>query len=257
MANIGFIGMGNMGKAMLFGALKKYEKDDFIFFDPSYIGKETEILLKESACDVVKEAKYIILAIKPNIYEKVLSEIVDDLNEDKVLISLAPTVDIEKLSTLTKNKAKIVRCMPNTPALVLSGMTGIAFNDKLSDEEMKFIDDFFLSFGKYEIVEESLMNAVVCASGSSPAYVYMFIEALADSVVKCGMPRDMAYKFVAQTVLGSAKMVLETSTHPGKLKDNVCSPAGTTIEAVAALEEAGLRNALFKATEACYNKCKS
>ncbi len=101
------------------------------------------------------------------------------------------------------------------------------------------------------------MDAVVCASGSSPAYVYMFIEALADSAVKCGLPRDKAYTMVAQTVLGSAKMVLETGKHPGELKDMVCSPGGTTIAAVEALEEYGLRNALMKATDACYGRCQS
>ena len=123
--------------------------------------------------------------------------------------------------------------------------------------EKTFLADLFNSFGKAVKVSEKIMSAVVCASGSSPAYVFMFIEALADSVVKYGMSRDDAYTFVAQTVLGSAKMVLESGEHPGVLKDRVCSPGGTTIRAVEKLEECGLRNALFKATEACYNKCEN
>ena len=111
------------------------------------------------------------------------------------------------------------------------------------------------SFGKVVYVDEKLMDVIVCASGSSPAYVYMFIEALADSAVKYGIKRDDAYKLVAQTVLGSAKMVLETNEHPGVLKDKVCSPGGTTIAGVAALEEHNFRNAVIKATDACYDKC--
>ena len=119
------------------------------------------------------------------------------------------------------------------------------------------IDKFFNSFGKVVYVDEKLMDGIVCASGSSPAYVYMFIEAMADSVVKYGIKRDDAYKLVAQTVLGSAKMVLESGEHPAVLKDKVCSPGGTTIQAVSALEENGFRNALIKATDACYDKCTS
>ena len=135
-------------------------------------------------------------------------------------------------------------------------MTGVSYDsEELSQEEIQVIHQFFQSFGRITVVEEKLMDAVVCASGSSPAYVYMFMEALADSVVKYGIPRAAAYELVAQTVLGSAKMVLETGEHPGLLKDKVCSPGGTTIAGVAALEENGLRGAVFHATDACYEKC--
>ena len=123
------------------------------------------------------------------------------------------------------------------------------------DEEQATIQTFFQSFGRMKMVEERLINAVACASGSSPAYVYLFIEALADSAVKYGLPRQDAYEMVAQTVLGSARMVLETGMHPGALKDNVCSPGGTTIEGVSALEEFGFRSAIIKASDACYEKC--
>jgi pyrroline-5-carboxylate reductase len=147
--------------------------------------------------------------------------------------------------------------MPNTPAMVGEGMTGISYDeDDFTDDEIDEMNQFFESFGKVVKVPENLMSAVVCASGSSPAYVYMFIETLADSVVKYGIPRKDAYKLVAQTVLGSAKMVLETGEHPAKLKDNVCSPGGTTIKGVSALEEYGFRNSVIKATDACYEACK-
>jgi pyrroline-5-carboxylate reductase len=149
--------------------------------------------------------------------------------------------------------ARIVRAMPNTPALLGEGMTGVCYDQTaLNFEEKDVIEKFFSSFGKYKVVEERLMSAVTCVSGSSPAYVYMFIEALADSAVKYGMPREAAYEMAAQTVVGAAKMVLETKEHPGKLKDMVCSPGGTTIAAVSALEEYGFRNSIIKATDACF-----
>ena len=137
-------------------------------------------------------------------------------------------------------------------------MTGVTYDRGLfTEEEEQEIRAFFQSFGRMEYVEERLMSAVVCASGSSPAYVYMFIEALADSAVRYGLPRDKAYEFAAQTVKGAAEMVLQTGKHPGELKDMVCSPAGTTIAGVAALEEYGFRNAVLKANEACYEKCEA
>ena len=146
--------------------------------------------------------------------------------------------------------------MPNTPAMVGEGQTAIAFSDDdYSQNEKTLVLSLFNSFGKLSIIEESLMNSVVPITGSSPAYVFMFIEALADGAVKLGFPRKQAYEMVAQVVLGSAKMVLETGEHPAVLKDQVCSPGGTTIEAVAELEKYGFRNALLQAVDRCYDKC--
>ena len=145
--------------------------------------------------------------------------------------------------------------MPNTPALLGEGMTGVSYDSSLfSLTEKEMIEKIFKSFGKYAVLDEKLMSAVVCASGSSPAYVYMFIEAMADAAVADGMPRAQAYKFAAQSVLGAAKMVLETGKHPGELKDAVCSPGGTTIEAVAALEHGGFRDTVISAQRACSKK---
>jgi len=152
---------------------------------------------------------------------------------------------------------RVVRSMPNTPAMVGEGMTGVCYEDALfSEEEKNTIEEFFTSFGKMERVEEKLMDVVGSASGCSPAYVYMFIEALADGCVRNGLPRQTAYRMAAQAVLGSAKMVLETGMHPGELKDMVCSPGGTTIEGVAALEEGGFRSAVIKACDANFQKNK-
>lgn len=263
MSNIGFIGAGNMGYAMLKGALSSISPENVGVTDRSFdkaesIAQETGVRHFESNADCVKNCKYVVFSIKPQVYENVVDEIRKFVDNSKIIISLAPNVSIEMLNGMFGKNVRVVRLMPNTPALVGEGMTGYCYDDALFNEEEKtFLADLFNSFGKAVKVSEKIMSAVVCASGSSPAYVFMFIEALADSVVKYGMSRDDAYTFVAQTVLGSAKMVLESGEHPGVLKDRVCSPGGTTIRAVEKLEECGLRNALFKATEACYNKCEN
>ena len=146
--------------------------------------------------------------------------------------------------------------MPNTPALVCEGITGVCHNNLVTKEELDYVCNILSGFGKTEVVGENLMDVVVSVSGSSPAYVYMFIEALADGAVMDGMPRDKAYKFAAQAVMGSAKMVLETGKHPGELKDMVCSPGGTTIEAVRVLEEKGFRSSIIECMKACVNKAR-
>ena len=146
--------------------------------------------------------------------------------------------------------------MPNTPALAGEGMTGVCANDLVTEEELQLVLTLLKSFGRAEVVPEYLMDTVTGVSGSSPAYVFLFLEALADAAVAEGMPRKQAYEFAAQSVLGSAKMLLETGMHPGELKDMVCSPGGTTIEAVAVLERENLRSAVIDATRACIRKSK-
>lgn len=262
MDKIGFIGIGNMGYAMLKGATQVMPKDKFLFTDINAekacaVERELGIKCVSDNLSCVKESKYIIMAIKPQYYQNVIDEIKDEIKKEQIIISLAPNVTINELKDRFERDIRILRVMPNTPAMVLEGMTaGCYSNHDFSNEEKEILKQFFESFGEFEIVEENLISAVICASGSSPAYVYMFIEALADSAVRYGLPRDKAYKFAAQAVKGSAQMVLETGEHPGKLKDNVCSPAGTTIAAVEALEECGLRNALFQASKACYRKAE-
>ena len=261
MAKIGFIGMGNMGYAMLKGVLNVFEPSDIIFTCPDLdkckrISDETGVKYAESNAECANNAQYIVLAVKPQVYSAVMKNIVNVVTEESVIISIAPGITIASIKNALGSNIRVVRAMPNTPALVGEGMTGVSYNkDEFSFEQRDVVDRFFNSFGKVVYVDEKLMDVIVCASGSSPAYVYMFIEALADSAVKYGIKRDDAYKLVAQTVLGSAKMVLETNEHPGVLKDKVCSPGGTTIAGVAALEEHNFRNAVIKATDACYDKC--
>ena len=263
MAKTGFIGTGNMGYAILKGLLKIYSQDELMITDANkdkrkQVSQETGVAAAEDNETLAKSVKYIVLAVKPQYYGAVLKDIAPVVTKEQVIISIAPGITIDDLKKELGDDKRIVRAMPNTPALIGEGMTGDCYDQQLfTEEEEKEIHTFFSSFGKMRIVEERLINAVVCVSGSSPAYVYMFIEALADSAVKYGLPRDTAYEMAAQAVAGSAKMVLETGKHPGELKDAVCSPGGTTIAAVSALEEAGFRSAVIKAADACFEKCNS
>ena len=263
MARIGFIGTGNMGYAILKGLLKMYSPSELMITDASQekmrqVAEETKVETAPDNSTLASVVKYVVLAVKPQYYGVVLKEIAPVITKEQIVISIAPGITIQDLKDELGQHKRIVRAMPNTPALIGEGMTGVCYDRTLyTEEEEAEIKAFFCSFGKMRIVEERLINAVVCASGSSPAYVYMFIEALADSAVKYGLPRDAAYEMAAQAVAGSAKMVLETGKHPGELKDAVCSPGGTTIAAVSALEECGFRSAVIKAADACFEKCSS
>lgn len=260
---IGFIGMGNMGYAMLQGVQTVFSKDDLVFSDANssravQISKDTGITYLESNAECANSAKYLILAVKPQYYSQVFKNIENIVKQEHIIISIAPGITINDIQDVLGVDKRIVRVMPNTPALLGCGMTGVSYDStKFNFTEQETIKKIFSSFGKFRLVEEKLMSAVTCVSGSSPAYVYMFVEALADGAVKYGMPREVAYEMAAQAVLGSAQMILETKNHPGLLKDQVCSPGGTTIAGVAALEEYGFRNAILKATDACYNKAEN
>lgn len=263
MAEIGFIGMGNMGYAILKGALKQFPADAFVFTAKTAktrqkVHMETQAAYVESNAECANSCKYVVLAVKPQYYPTVLKQIRYAVTPDHVVISLAPGITIASLKEVLGSGRRIIRAMPNTPALIGEGMTGLSFHEEeFSQEELDLIHKLFGSVGTCADIEERLMGAVICASGSSPAFVYQFIEALADGAVKYGMPREQAYLFAAQAVAGAAKMVLETGEHPAALKDKVCSPGGTTIAGVAALEEYGFRNAVLKACDACYEKSES
>ena len=192
----------------------------------------------------------LILSVKPQYYAEAIAEIRDCVSDDQLIITIAPGKTLAWLEEQFGRPVKIVRTMPNTPALVGEGMTAACVNPYVTEEEKDYALKILSSFGKVEFVPEHLIDAVVAVSGS-PAYVFMFIEAMADAAVAEGMPRAQAYQFAAQAVYGSAKMVMETGKHPGELKDMVCSPAGTTIEAVRVLEECGFRSAVIEAMKAC------
>ena len=263
MAVIGFIGMGNMGYALLKGLLKEFPAEELVFTAKTdetrrRVYAETGVTYTPSNAECANSCKYVVLAVKPQYYPQVLKQIRYAVTEEHVVISLAPGITIEQLKEALGSDKRIVRAMPNTPALIGEGMTGLSYlAEELKEDEVEMVHRIFGSVGKYADVEERMMSAVVCASGSSPAYVYQFIEALADGAVQYGLPRAQAYTFAAQAVAGAAKMVLETGEHPAALKDKVCSPGGTTIAGVAALENAGFRGAVMKACAVCYEKSES
>lgn len=260
---IGFIGCGNMAKAMIGGVIKNkvVEASDIIGSTSSQksldkVKEEFGIAMTLDNKEVAKASDVIVLAVKPYLYENVIQEISSEVDDKKLIISIAPGRTLEWLKEQFGKDVKLIRTMPNTPALVGEGMTGVCFNEFVAEADQVMAGQIFDGFGKYEVVPEKLMDVVVSVSGSSPAYVFMFIEAMADAAVADGMPRAQAYKFAAQAVLGSAKMVLELEKHPGELKDMVCSPGGTTIEAVRVLEEKGMRSAVIEAMKACTSKAK-
>lgn len=258
---LGFIGNGNMGRAMMGGIIKAgiFAPENIIVSDINEKGlgavkEEYGVKTTVDNKDVAELADIIILSVKPNLYPLIISGIKDNVKEDVLIVTIAAGRMIEDTEKEFGRKIKVVRVMPNTPALVGEGMSAICPSKSVTEEELSEIIDMFESFGKAEIISENLMDAVTSVSGSSPAYVYVFIEAMADAAVLDGIPRDKAYTMAAQAVLGSAKMVLETGMHPGALKDMVSSPGGTTIEAVATLEEKGFRNAVISAMRACTKK---
>lgn len=260
---VGFIGLGNMAGAMIGGILKKniLNKQDIFGADALQIARENaeknfQIRVSDQNTEVCDRADILVLSVKPQFYEAVIHEIKDHIRNEQIVISIAPGKTINWLINNFGKTIKVVRCMPNTPALVGEGITGVCRGENVSDEELAKACEIIESFGKAEVVSEHLMDAVVAVSGSSPAYVFMMIEAMADGAVKEGMPRQQAYRFAAQAVLGSAKMVLETGKHPGELKDMVCSPAGTTIEAVRVLEEKGFRSSIIEAMSECAKKSR-
>ncbi|WP_434794464.1 Pyrroline-5-carboxylate reductase [Terrisporobacter petrolearius] len=260
MKKIGFIGAGNMGGAILGGILNSKMIDNNHIIASAKSDRTIEKIKNDYNVNVTKDSKevvefsdLIVIGVKPDIYDEILEEIKDLIN-DKIIITIAAGKTIEAMEKIIGDDKKIVRTMPNTPSLVGEGMTSLSPNKNISEEELSFVKSIFDSLGKSEVVKEDLIHAVIGASGSSTAYAFMFIEAIADGAVRAGMPRDKAYTFASQGVLGAAKMVLDTGKHPGELKDMVCSPGGTTIEAVKVLEEEKFRGAVLKAIESCINK---
>ncbi len=249
--NIGFIGAGNMATAMVNGlknsgyTLMAHDINTASLSKMEAIGVKTFADKREmvALCDVV------VLAVKPNIYEAVLTDLAGVTKP--LYISIAAGITTAYVRSILGDDARVVRVMPNTPAMVGAGMTAIAKAEKNTEEELTIAENIFTQLGRTERLPESLMEAVISLTGSSPAYVFIMIEAMADAAVRSGIPRTLAYSLAAQAVYGSAKMVLEGNEHPAALKDAVCSPGGTTIEAVRVLEEKGFRAALQDAMSAC------
>ncbi len=261
---VGIIGAGNMGRALVKGliAAKEVLKKNIYISDINIehlnaIKKEYAInTIHKDNKKIVEICSVIFLAVKPQILDRVLMEIKDYLNENQLIISIAagiPTLFIEKFSD---KKIKVIRAMPNTCAMVMEAATAITKGTYATDEDLEMAEKIFSAIGKVVIVEESLMDAVTGLSGSGPAYIFVIIEALSDAGVKMGLSREVATTLSAQTVLGSAKLLLETGMHPGRLKDMVTSPGGTAIEGLHTLEEGGIRTNLINAVYAATVKSK-
>ncbi|SFP84614.1 pyrroline-5-carboxylate reductase [Oscillibacter sp. PC13] len=260
---IGFIGCGVMGKSIMGGIIGSgiAAPGDITASDVFIPGLEAAkaelgIHVTTDNKEVVKNSDVIFLVVKPYILKEAIASVKDCITPDKLFISIAAGQTLEILKGYFGEGVKTIRVMPNTPAQVTAGMTGVCHNELVTEEDMEYAMELLNAFGKAEQVPEHLLDAVTGISGSGPAYVFLFIEALADGGVLEGLPRDQAYTFAAQTVYGSAKMVLDTGKHPGVLKDAVCSPAGTTIAAVAALERNNFRNAVIEAVHACAERSR-
>lgn len=261
---IGMIGTGNMGSAILRGVVDAgYIRSSLITAYDASAKKMREleedipgVRLAQDCREVAENTDLIIIAVKPIYVQNVIDEIRGVLN-GKAVLSIAAGWTVDMLSrALSGTGATYLRVMPNTPALVGEGMTALCDDSTFSKEDFEYAKGIFDSVGKTRILPERLFDGVVAISGSSPAYVYMLIEAMADAGVREGLPRVYAYEMAAQSVLGSALMVLSSGTHPAALKDAVCSPGGTTIEAVEELERKGFRAAVMDAMKACAEKSR-
>lgn len=260
---IGFIGLGNMGCAILQGiiASQSVPASQFYVYDihpenGERLKENYEVYVMESAKEVAKEADIVFIAVKPNNINDVLSEIQKELKKSTVVVSVAAGITIKMIEAVIGYDQKIIRVMPNTPALVNSAMCSLTPNTEVTPEELLAVRALLNCIGLTEVLPEYQVHSATGVGGSGPAFVFMFIEALADGAVKGGMTRRQAYKFAAQTVMGSAKLMLETGKHPGELKDMVCSPGGITIEGVQELEQNTFRAAVMDAVEACINRSK-
>ncbi len=259
---IAFLGGGNMAEALIKGMLSAdvAKSHQMIVADTSparldYL-KKYNINPAKSNQEAVREAEVVLLCVKPQVIDAVLAEIAVAADSSKLVISIAAGITIDRMEKVLTANPRIIRVMPNTPALVLSGAAGLAKGSNTTNEDMAVALEIFGAVGRAVVVDEKLLDAVTGLSGSGPAFVFTVIEALSDAGVKVGIPRPLALELAAQTVFGSAKMVLETREHPAKLRDMVTSPGGTTIAGMHELEKGKLRAVLMNAVEAATNRSK-
>lgn len=261
MAKFGFIGTGNMGGALILAASKSDGKNILLLSDKDR--SKAENLMKQtggtlcSNIELAEQADYIFLGIKPQMLKDVMDEIAPVLKKREsrfVLVSMLAAFTCERICETAGGDYPVIRIMPNTPVSVGEGMILYAPNKEVTEEETGFFLEAFEKAGRFSPLPEKLMDAGASVAGCGPAFVDMFIEALADGGVACGLPRAQAIEFAAQMAAGSAKLILESKKHPEQLKDEVCSPGGTTIQGVRALENGGFRSAVMEAVIAAYEK---
>ena len=253
---IGFIGYGNMAKAIISGMIASgnYQKKQIMVTD--LIKQEVAVAWGETSIQVAEFSDVLVLAVKPGQYKEVINDIKDHLKRDVIIVSIAAGLKIATLESYFDSRVKIIRTMPNTPAQLNLGMTALMPNEQMQTSDINVIQAMFASVGKTEIVSEDLIEAVIVTSGSSPAYIYMMIEALIKGGMSEGMSREMAKTFVTQAMIGACGMVLETGAHPTDLRDAVCSPGGTTIEAVKHLQNHDFEALIMAAMKACGDRSR-
>jgi pyrroline-5-carboxylate reductase len=261
---LGIIGTGKIGSALLKRLIstKTIDKNNIMIYDidenkRNKLSEECKVEIAENNKNLVKSSKYILIAVIPQVIDSVLKEIGPIITNEQLIISIAAGVSFKHINNFINPKVGLIRIMTNTPALVGAAATAIAHNENIKDYHLKFVKELFSAVGMVVELEERHLDAVTGLSGSGPAYIFIIIEALADGGVKMGLPRTIALKLAAQTLLGSAKLLLETDIHPAALKDMVATPGGTTITAIHELESAKLRATLIRAVEAATMKSKS
>ena len=253
---IGFIGGGNMAEAMIKGLLSgNFPADKIMASEPSELRRahllETfGIELVDNNLNLMEKCDIVVLSIKPQIFVEVLEEVAGVYSNDKLIISILAGVTTEAIEKFFQGAPRVVRVMPNTPALVGEAASAICRGHYASQEDLSVVKQLFESVGKVQLIDERQMDAATGLSGSGPAYIYTVIEALADGGVREGLRRDIAHALAVQTVVGAALMVRETGEHPAILRDQVCSPGGTAIAGISTLEKNGLRTTLMEAVSA-------
>lgn len=261
MKKLGFIGTGNMGGALIISAAKSKAENKLLLSD--IITEKADALAEKTGgkavnnLTVAAEADYIFLGVKPQMLKDTMDEIAPVLKKrtDRfVLVSMLAAFTCERICEAAGGNYPVIRIMPNTPAAIGEGMILYAPNEKVTEEEVSFFLDSMKEAGRFSLLPEKLMDAGASVAGCGPAFVDLFVEALADGGVACGLPRAKAMEFAAQMVVGAGKLILESEKHPGQLKDEVCSPGGTTIQGVRALEKGGFRSAVTEAVIAAYEK---
>ncbi|MBE7056781.1 MAG: pyrroline-5-carboxylate reductase [Ruminococcaceae bacterium] len=259
---IAFFGAGNMGGAVIEAIVSKKvaKPSDVIIFDKylpaaEKFAEKFGTVVAKSIADAAESADVWVIAVKPNVVPSLLKELKKHVDSRKIIVSIAAGVKVSTFVSLLGEDIKLVRTIPNMPAMVGEGLTGIYFFNMENDE---FIVKIFDSCGKSIVVsKENMIDEMIPVTSSSPAYVCMMVEAMADAAVKAGFQRKDAYVMAEQAILGTAKLMLERNIHPAVLKDQICSPGGTTIEAVISLEKTGFRSSLELAMEACSDKVKA
>lgn len=260
---ISFIGCGNMAKAIIQGLIASgtVDRGNIAVSDVNAAGakefaEKTEISFAEINIEAVERAEVVFLCVKPQCLQAVCRQI-SEAAGGKLIVSIAAGVSCEKLALWLGKDKRIVRTMPNVAITVGSAMTAVCFSEYAESEDIALVKRLFSALGKAILIDEEHIDAFISIASSSPAMMFMIIEAMADGGVMLGLPRSDAYLMASQAMLGSAQMMLSTGKHPGELKDMVCSPAGTTIEMVASLELDGLRSAVIESMIACADKCKN